>query len=123
MMVIVVNTVLRYLNNHFITLWPSSWSWASNSGGVQELNEGLLWRELESLWGESALEVLWVGMVGEFVTHEVNVLTTFNGSHIWVETSHGWLIKVSESEVSVGPINTVEGDLEVELGVGVWSGW
>lgn len=62
-------------------------------------------------------------MVGEFVTHEVDVLTTFNGSHIWVESSHGWLIEVSEGEVGVGPIDTVEGNLEVELGVGVWSGW
>ena len=33
-----VDAVLRNLDDHFITLWPSTWSWASNGGGVDELN-------------------------------------------------------------------------------------
>lgn len=122
-MVIVVDSVLGNRDNHFVTLWPSTRSWASDGCVIKELDEGLLWRELESLWSELALEVLWISVIGEFVTHEVNVLTTLDGSHIWIETSHGRLIEVGEGEVGVSPIDTVEGHLEVELGVGVGSGW
>ena len=77
-MIIVVNSILGNLNDHFITFWPSTWSWASHSGSVDELDKGLLWWKLKSSWSESALKVLWIGVVGKLVSHEVNLFTTFD---------------------------------------------
>jgi hypothetical protein len=62
-------------------------------------------------------------MVSELVTHEVNVFTTLDGAHVWVEAGHSWLFEVCECEVSVSPIDTIKGHFEVKFRVGVWSSW
>lgn len=121
--IIVVNTVLGHLNDHVVTLGPASWSWAADSSRVNELNWLLLWRELKMGWSKSTLVVQWIGVVSEFITREVNLIATVNWSHIWEKTGHSWLFKVCKSEVSVRPVDTVQGYLEVKMGVGSWTRW
>jgi hypothetical protein len=108
MMLIVINSILGQLNGHFVTFWPSTWSWAADGGGVNELDESLLWRKLKRGWGKSAPVVCWVGVIAESLTHKVNVFATFNGSHVWVKADHLWLFEVSESEIGVRPIDTIQ---------------
>jgi hypothetical protein len=62
-------------------------------------------------------------VVCELVTSDVDHFTTFDGTHVWIDAGHNWLLEVSEGEVSEGPVNTVEGHLEVKSSIGAWSSW
>jgi len=113
--IVVVDSIPGDLEDHAVSLRPSSGSWARDGGRVDELGEGGLRWHLKSGWRESAQELAWISVVGEFVTSNEDFLSTTNGTHVWIDVSHDWLLVVGEGVAGVAPVEAVETDLEGEL--------
>jgi hypothetical protein len=61
-------------------------------------------------------------VVCETFTGEVDVLTSFNRSHVWINAGHLWWIEIGKREVCICPIDTIEGNFKVKMRICAWAG-
>jgi hypothetical protein len=126
-----VDSIEGKINPHFITTAESRWrsalhgilinivGWHESNWSIEViflLHTSVIFisRLLGADLGESAHDSLKsIGSIGEFLALEPDLGTTGNVSVSWSNIVENWLLVVSKVVSSVNPVNSVEGNLDL----------
>jgi len=121
--VVVVDAVPSHLQHHAVGLRPAAGRGAHDGGRVYEACADRLGWNCERDGREAALELGGVGVVGELLALDVNLVATLDRAHVGEDVGHDRLLVVRECEASAAPVHSVHAHLEGKLCSDVSVGW
>ena len=123
MVLVVINAVPGDLQYHAVSLRPTSWRWTHDGCGIDEPCPDRLRWDRQRHWRESALEFLWICVVGELVACDVDLVSALHWAHVWLNACHDGLLVVRILKACIAPVDAVETHVKWEPGSDVCICW